>query len=322
MSDFYFDVHGHREGIMPAAMRLVPGNTIPPDFRLRDCRAAGISGFVLCVLGDPNTFLPIKVDPCRQVLADLAKAKSAAAKAEAEVVRDATELDSALSDGKPAFLLGIEGGDFIGEDLDRVDEVYEAGVRLIGLVHYSANSIGSIAYGWGGRIIPQAERTGLSAFGRKVVARANELGMIVDLAHADEETAFAALDAAIKPPICSHTGPRALQAFPRYISDALMKRIAEAGGLVGLWLFRIKEAGIPDLETFGNYAAYCASVVGPEHLSIGSDINGVPGNAVGYENPFDAPKLLETLAAKGFSKAESQGIAGGTLRTYLRALDG
>ena len=322
MSDFYFDVHGHREGIMPAAMRLVPGNTVPPDFRLKDCRAAGVSGFVLCVLGDPNTFLPIKVDPRKQVLADLARAKILAAKSGAEVVGDAIGLESAFSAGRPAILPGIEGGDFIGEDLDRIDEAYGAGARLLGLVHYSANSIGSIAYGWGGRIVPDAERTGLSTFGRKAVARAEKLGMIVDLAHADEETAFAVLDASAKPPICSHTGPRSIQDFPRYISDDLMRKIAEAGGLVGLWLFRIKDAGIPDLETFGNYAAHCASVVGPGHLAIGSDINGVPGNAIGYENPFDAPRLLETLAAKGFSEDEIRGIAGGNFLEYFRALAG
>jgi len=319
---YYFDIHGHLEGTIPAALRLVPGNTIPRDFRLGDCRAAGVSGFVLCVLGDPNTFLPIKVDPRKRVLADLARAKNAVAKAGAVVARDADELKSAFLDGKPAFLLGIEGGDFIGEDLDRVDEAYEIGVRLLGLVHYSANSIGSIAYGWGGKVVPKAERMGLTRFGRKVLARANKLGMIIDIAHADEETAFASLDASTIPPICSHTGPRALQDFPRYISDELMKSIANAGGLIGLWLFRMKEAGIADLENFGNYAAHCASIVGPEHLSIGSDINGVPGNSLGYQNPFDAPKLLKALAAKGFSKAEVQGIAGGNFQNYFKTLEG
>jgi len=101
-----------------------------------------------------------------------------------------------------------------------------------------------------------------------------------------------------------------------------MKSIAKAGGLIGLWLFHSKKVGIPDLETFANYAAYCALIVGPEHLSIGSDINGVPGNASGYRNPFDAPQLLKALAAKGFSAAEIQGIAGGNFMNYLRTLEG
>lgn len=320
MGDFYFDIHGHRDGTMPKAMRLIPGNTIPPDFRMRDCRKAGVSGFVLCALGDPNTFRLIKVDPRKQVFSDLAKAKKAAASAEVEVVRGAAELEAAAAAGKPAILLGIEGGDFIGEDLERVDEAYEAGVRLLGLVHYSANSIGSIAFGWGGRIVPDAERTGLSKFGARAIARANKLGIIVDLAHADEETAFAALEASSFPPICSHTGPRALQAFPRYMSDELMRGIAKSGGLIGLWLFRNKDAGIRDLETFGTYAAHCAYVAGADHLAIGTDINGVPGNAAGYGNPFDAPKLLEALKAKGFSEYEVAGMAGGNFRNYFKSL--
>jgi membrane dipeptidase len=321
MGDFYFDLHGHRDGVMPKAMRLVPGNTIPPDFKLKDCRKAGVSGYVLCVLGDPNTFLPVKVDPRKQVLSDLTKAKKAAVSAEVEIVHGAAELESAVAAGKPAIILGIEGGDFIGEDLDRVDEAYEAGVRLLGLVHYSANAIGSIAFGWGGRIVPEAEQTGLSEFGARAIARANALGMIVDLAHADEKTAFAALEASSFPPICSHTGPRALQDFPRYISDELMKSIAEAGGLVGLWLFLNKGTGIPDLETFGAYAAHCASAFGADHLALGTDINGVPGNASGYANPFDAPKLLDALRAKGFSESEVAGIAGGNFRNYLKAME-
>ena len=322
MNNFYFDVHGHIEGLMPAAMRLVPGNTVPPDFKLKDCMEAGVSGFVLCVLGDPNTFFPVKVDPFKHVLSELSNAKNRVAAADAEIVYDAAGLESASARGKPAFLLGIEGGDFIGEDLDRLDSAFEAGARLIGPVHYSANSIGSIAFGWAGRIVSEAEQTGLSEFGKAAIARANKLGMIVDLAHADEKTAWAALSASSTAPICSHTGPLALQPFPRYISDNLMKAIGEAGGIIGLWAFYFNAQGAPDLETFGIYAAHCAEVAGVEHLAIGTDINGVPGNMAGYLNPFDAPRILETLAARGFSEEEIRGIAGENFLKFFRAMAG
>ena len=251
---FYFDVHGHREGLLPKAMRLVPGNTIPPDVRIADVRAAGASGFVLCALGDPNSFLPIKVDPYKSVLKELEIARKAVVEAKGIIVADPAGLESAAASAAgaaasavasapdsaqpaPAFLLGIEGGDFIGEDADRIDHVFGLGVRLLGLVHYSKNRIGSISYGWGGKIIPDSERTGLSAFGKTVIARANGYGMIIDLAHADDETIKGALAASTAPMICSHTGPRSLQDFPRYIPDDLMLEIARAGGLIGLWLF-------------------------------------------------------------------------------------
>lgn len=318
---FYFDVHGHREGLMPKALRLLSRDTIPPDFRLKDCRSAGVTGFVVCALGDPNTFLPVKVDALGQVLGDLAKTKKAAEAAGARIALGPEDLEASSADRGQAFVLGVEGGDFVGDDVDRLDQVHAAGARLLGLVHYSANSLGSIAYGWGGRVVPEAEQTGLTELGRKAIQRANRLGMIVDLAHADEKTAFAALEASSLSPICSHTGPRALQpSFPRYISDELMRAIGQAGGLVGLWAFLSKGSGVPDLATFGRYAAHCAELAGAEHLAIGTDVNGVPGNMVGYMNPFDAPKLLGALAEAGFSKEEVAGIAGGNFLRYWKGL--
>ena len=221
---------------------LVPGNTIPPDVRIADVRAAGASGFVLCALGDPNSFLPIKVDPYKSVLKELEIARKAVVEAKGIIVADPAGLESAAASvagvaalaqpasvqPAPAFLPGIEGGDFIGEDADRIDHVFGLGVRLLGLVHYSKNRIGSISYGWGGKIIPDSERTGLSAFGKTVIARANGYGMIIDLAHADDETIKGALAASTAPMICSHTGPRSPPGLP-----ALHPRRSHAGNRPG-----------------------------------------------------------------------------------------
>ena len=75
------------------------------------------------------------------------------------------------------------------------------------------------------------------------------LGMIIDLAHADEETILPVTEATIKPVICSHTGPRNVQDFPRYISDRAICAIAGTGGLIGLWPFFSRGAGVgnPDI---------------------------------------------------------------------------
>lgn len=319
-ASFYFDVHGHREGLLPKAMRLVPGNTIPPDVRIADLPATGASGFVLCSLGDPNTFLPVKVDPYKSVLRELEAAKEAVKGAKGVVVSDPAGLETAAARRVPAFLMGIEGGDFIGEDADRVDHAFSLGVRLLGLVHYSKNRIGSISYGWGGKTIPDSERTGLTGFGKTVIARANRLGMIVDLAHADDETVRDALMISAAPMICSHTGPRTLQDFPRYIPDDLMLEIAQAGGLVGLWPFFNGGRGVPDLPTFTGYAAHCADLIGPDHLAIGSDINGVPGNMAGYRNLFDSPKIITALSDRGFSDQEITGITGLNFLRFFRTV--
>jgi membrane dipeptidase len=316
---FYFDVHGHREGLLPKALRLIPGSAIPADVRLSEVAAAGVAGFVLCVLGDPNSFIPVKVDTWRTLRRDLAVLQGLVAPAGGRVAHNAGELEGAAADGVPAFVLGIEGGDFLGEDLSKLDAVYELGVRLVGLVHYSKNSLGSISFGWGGKIIPVAERTGLSDFGKSVLRRAGELGLMIDLAHSDDETIRGALDQTTAPLICSHTGPRSLQDFPRYIPDDLIKEIAAAGGLIGLWPFFSRGRGVVDLVTFAEYAAHCADLVGPASIAIGSDINGVPGNMSGYENLFDSPKIVRALSDRGFTDGEVAGIVG---RNFLRFFTG
>lgn len=319
---FYFDVHGHGEGLLPKALRLIPGNSIPADVRVADLRAADVSGFVLCVLGDPNSFFPIKVDSFASVMKHIAVAKKTVSDARGIIVPDSGALESAARAGTPAILLGIEGGDFLDGEIDRIDAVFEAGARLLGLVHYTKNQLGSISFGWGGRIVPEAERTGLTELGKSAIRRANDLGMIIDLAHADDETIRGALATSHAPMICSHTGPRCLQAFPRYLPDDLMREIAGAGGIIGLWPFFDRGVGVPNLKTYSEYAAYCADLVGSEHLAIGSDINGVPGYMAGYRNLWDAPKIIATLSERGFSAGEVAGIGGLNFLRFLKTIAG
>jgi membrane dipeptidase len=134
-----------------------------------------------------------------------------------------------------AFVLGIEGGDFIETDLNRLDEVFNRGVRLMTLVHFSNNTIGHRCMDLEGKENDSSK--GLTDFGENVVKKMNTLGMIIDLAHCNEKTANDVIDLSKKPVVASHTGPRALQDFPRYISDDLMLRISENGGVVGIWPF-------------------------------------------------------------------------------------
>lgn len=317
---FYFDIHGHAPGVLPPILRLVPGNTLPPDFRLGDCPRAKLSGYILCVLGDPNSFRPFRVDPLKYALRALDKAAKAVRRAGGRLVLDAEGLRGASGDGVSAFILGVEGGDFLDGDAEKLHLVHERGARLIGLVHYARNALGSIAYGWRGRIPAPEEMSGLTDAGRRVIALAESLGMVVDLAHADENTAFAALEASTRPPICSHTGPRSLQDFPRYISDELLRELGQAGGLIGLWPFRSGPWGVPDLEAFSRFAERCAELAGCENLAIGSDINGVPGTMDGYRNPLDSSRLLESLRKRGFSETEIAGIAGGNFLRYFSSL--
>lgn len=71
----YFDVHGHPERTIPTVMRLLDGRGIPPDLRIGDIVNTGLNAFVVCVLGDPNSFIPRKVDAFAYVLKHLRMVK-------------------------------------------------------------------------------------------------------------------------------------------------------------------------------------------------------------------------------------------------------
>ena len=92
---------------------------------------------------------------------------------------DLNEL-SAKTSG-PVGYLAVEGGDFLDDQLSRIEEAYQDGVRSIQLVHYAPNNLGD----------PQTAETtfnGLSPFGKDVVKKMNELGMVIDVAHASFQT--------------------------------------------------------------------------------------------------------------------------------------
>ncbi len=200
--------------------------------------------------------------------------------------------------------------DFIDDDLQAVDAAFAAGVRLIAPVHYSPNSLGSISMGWRGRVITPEEQTGLTAKGRRFVEKANALGLIIDLAHADDKTIIDAARQSKAPLICSHSGPRALTGFLRHVEDDAITAIAATGGLIGLWPFLHRGDGTIDTESFKQQARYLRQLVGADHMAIGTDFNGVPGYMKGYRDITESAVLLTLLAEAGFSDSEIKGVAG------------
>jgi microsomal dipeptidase-like Zn-dependent dipeptidase len=132
-----------------------------------------------------------------------------------------------LATRRIGVLLAVEGAQAIGDDIAGVDELADAGVRLLGLAHYFDNAAAGSAHGITGG--------GLSAFGREVLQRAIARGMIIDLAHASPRAIADVLLAAPKAPIVvSHTGLRAVCDNPRNLSDEQVQDIIRAGGLIGI----------------------------------------------------------------------------------------
>ncbi|MGH3723380.1 MAG: dipeptidase [Mycobacterium sp.] len=314
------DLHTHGLSIAPAWLRAVAKKTIEmpaqPLTSLPKGRLAIVTAVGDALLGTAWRFR----SPWSGVKAQLSLARAEASAAGIPVVDNVEQVQDSASS---AVMLGIEGADVVGRQPDRLAELYRLGVRVLGLVHYADNGLGTISASLTGSRGSRAVRggrysAGLTALGKEVVVEANRLGILVDVAHADAPTTLAVCEHTRVPVISSHTGASAVQEFPRYIGDAEASAIAGTGGLIGLWPMGFRNMGMRDLDDFARHASHLAELVGPEHLCIGTDMNGVPGYAAGFDGPDGFAALSKALRHTGFSVPEVTGILGGNARRVLQ----
>lgn len=229
-----------------------------------------------------------------------------------QVIRSRAQLQAYIADRaknpeQSAGLLGVEGLHLLEGELANVDKLYEAGFRMVAPVHFFDNEVGGSAHG--------AKKGGLTPFGKTVVAKAEKLGMLIDLSHASSATVSDVLAQATRPVIVSHTGVQATCAGDRNLTDAQLKAIAANGGLVGIAMFK-QAVCSEDISGTARAIRHAVDVMGLEHVALGSDFDGA------VTTPFDVtglPLLVPALRAEGFGESEIQAIVGGNTRDFLLA---
>jgi len=140
--------------------------------------------------------------------------------------------------GLLSAMIGIENGYSLGRSLENLDAAFARGARYLGLTHTGHNAICTSS---GARAdlgdAPAGDR-GLSGFGRSVVLRANQLGMMVDVSHSSDACVRDVLAWSRAPIIASHSSARALADHPRNLGDDLLRAIGEQGGVVHVVAYR------------------------------------------------------------------------------------
>src|SRR6476659_972999 len=140
------------------------------------------------------------------------------------------ELQKAINHHKIAAMVGVEGGHMIEDDLSKLDALYQRGVRYLTLTHNIAPSWETSAADE--TTNPNVAHKGLTEFGKKVVQRMNELGMLVDVSHAGDQTFWDVINLSTKPIIASHSSVYSLVPSRRNLKDEQIKAIAKNGGVV------------------------------------------------------------------------------------------
>lgn len=189
----------------------------------------GLDGGIFAVFVDPDPTLPDPVDRTRDGLVALREALERHPRVRVVLsARDAAEAARA-GDGRIAALIGVEGGYAIDGQLDRVDELFELGMRCLTLTWNEPTAWADPAGG--------GPHGGLTPFGLRLCDRLQRLGVLIDLSHASDDVARQVTERAERPVVASHSGMRRLAPLPRNLSDRLLDAIAETGGLVGISLF-------------------------------------------------------------------------------------
>jgi len=212
-------------------------------------------------------------------------------------------------------LLSIEGGEILHGHLDMVDVFHRLGVRALGLTWNHRNQLadGCLDAEAGG---------GLTRFGREVVTACQERGWVLDVSHLSERGFWDLMEVARGPVIASHSNAYAVHPHPRNLRDEQLVALAQKGGVVGLnfcpdFLTQEERCSSQDLV---RHALHMAEVVGPEHIGLGSDFDGITRTPEDLPDVASLPRLTEAFLQAGFSEEETRGILGGNFRRVYHSV--
>jgi membrane dipeptidase len=148
------------------------------------------------------------------------------------MVTNSNDLQEAVKLHKLGAMLGMEGGHMMEDDLNKLDALYKRGVRYMTLTWNNSPS-------WATSALDETTQSnlphkGLTDFGKQVVRRMNELGMLVDLSHTGEQTFWDAMAISTKPVIASHSCVYNICPHRRNLKDDQIKAIGKNGGVIHL----------------------------------------------------------------------------------------
>lgn len=254
--------------------------------------------------------------------------------------------------GRKAVLLGLEGGNALAASVDTLEVLYEAGIRYVTLTHVNNNA-------WAESSQSPPQWGGLNDLGRTMVRAMNRLGVVVDLSHVSDATFYDALEVSDAPVVLSHSSARALVDNVRNVDDAMLRALAENGGVAminffdavvnphlsdslmaeayrrlggrqaslnDLWsvVYQLKsERGLPgaSLEDVVDHIDHVAQVAGVEHVGLGSDFDGVFDLPGGLQDVTRLPWITYELLKRGYVEEDVYKILGGNALRLLEEVE-
>jgi len=218
------------------------------------------------------------------------------------------------AEGRISSILAIEDGVVIENSMERLEEVFQKGVRLITLTWNYENAIGYPCSNY-----KEENMKGLKPFGIEAVEKMNDLGIIADVSHLSEGGFYDVARLSKKPFIASHSCARQLCDHRRNLTDAQLKTLGEKGGFVGVNFcseFLRENSNYASIDDIVRHIVYMADKAGIDSVGMGSDFDGI-GNELEIKDYVGYPLVINALE-KHFSQSEIEKIYSGNIMRVIR----
>lgn len=254
------------------------------------------------------------------------------------------DLQHAALTGRMGIIYSFEAATMLTDDLDHIEFFAHKGVRIMQPGYNTTNAFGA-------GVMSTEQPLGLSKLGAAAIERMQQADVLVDLSHAHEQTAFDVLKVSQRPVGLTHTGCDAINPHQRNKSDALLKAIADQGGVVGIYemSYLTPDLSQQSLNAFMAHILHAINVCGIDHVGIGSDtpvlgfdtspesmnqwhdINlirkqtgvaapgeGPPPYVVGLNGPHKMLGIADALSKRGLSEAAIDKVIGNNFARLFR----
>ncbi len=202
-------------------------------------------------------------------------------------VKSRLDLSRAEREGGIGALLTLEGAEGLMGSMEYLQRVYDLGVRCLGLTWNYAN--------WAADGVLEERKAGLTLKGRELVARCDEIGMIIDISHLNEPGFWEVLELTKRPVIASHSNAAAVTDHPRNLSDEQIQAMISRGGCIGITFVPDFIGGGQGITDVLKHLDHVCSLGGEDHVGFGSDFDGIDEYLHELTHPGQYAKLTEAL---------------------------
>lgn len=298
-------------------------------------RKAGLNLRVASIYIDqayiPDMALRIALDMVSALMAEEKESQSIS------VCRNYEDIEKSLESGKIGFILAFEGAEPLQNDINLLLVFHQLGLRIMALTHSRRNFAGDGSFYAPGKM---GRPGGLSEFGIELLKKAEELGILIDVTHLNDEGFWDVMEHVKSPVIATHSNCRSLCDHPRNLTDGQIKAVADRGGVVGVlhYCFVPEPGGSKTVDHILDQLDYIVKIAGVESVGFGFDFYEFLMKYLSEEEHMrlpkdtfvtslsndltkdeDVPAVIQGLKKRGYNREEVELISA---KNFLRVFKG